>query len=240
MPIETIAHEGNTYPAFQAVGFASQFAFPFATKVCTGTGYDIGCNREEWKLPGAIPIDIQLPDDYHATNLPDGQVDYIFSSHCLEHLQDWVGVLDYWIEKIKPGGVLFLYLPHYDQSYWRPWSNRKHINILTPEYLNDYLMARKFHKKFISGRDLYHGFMVMAEKPQEVVKPDPSRMGLLPEEIDRLKSLFHKGPTEPLWIKAFEIYNLNNPQKTYSMNCRPCYVKVLKWHIDRQKLSTNQ
>lgn len=163
--IETIEFEGKSYPKLTSEGFAAQYAFPFAHKLCKGTGYDIGCNREEWKFPGAIAIDPVLTPEYHATNLPPLKVDYIFSSHCLEHVGDWVGVLDYWISKLQSGGVLFLYLPHPDQEYWMPWNNRKHVNSLSPDILNMYLKARKMNKVFTTGADLNYSFYAIAEKP---------------------------------------------------------------------------
>jgi predicted SAM-dependent methyltransferase len=149
---------------FQTKGFASKYCFPFANEVCVGIGYDIGCMKKEWAFPGAIPIDLTFDNGYHATNLPDGEVDYIFSSHCLEHINDWVGALDYWGTKLKKGGVIFLYLPDYSQEYWRPWNNRKHINILTPEYLKNYFEDKNFEKVFVSGVDLNNSFIVMVEK----------------------------------------------------------------------------
>lgn len=135
---------------------------PFAKELLEGDGYDIGCGNKDWAFPGAVPID--NGDKWNATKLPDGEVDYIFSSHCLEHIPDWVGVLDYWSTKLKPGGVLFLYLPHYSQTYWRPWNNRQHINILTPQYLKDYLIARGWANIMVADRDLYNAFAVVAEK----------------------------------------------------------------------------
>lgn len=162
--IEIVNFNGKTYPMFQTKGFASKYCFPFAKEVCTGTGYDIGCMKEEWSLPGSIPIDLSFDDGYHANNLPEGEVDYIFSSHCLEHINDWVGTLNYWDTKIKNGGVIFLYLPDYSQEYWRPWNNRKHFNILKPEYLMDYFKNKNYKKIFVSGIDLYNSFMVMVEK----------------------------------------------------------------------------
>jgi predicted SAM-dependent methyltransferase len=107
---------------------------------------------------------LTFDNGYHATNLPDGEVDYIFSSHCLEHINDWVGALDYWGTKLKKGGVIFLYLPDYSQEYWRPWNNKKHINILTPEYLKNYFEDKNFEKVFVSGVDLNNSFIVMVEK----------------------------------------------------------------------------
>lgn len=161
--IETISFNGKEYPKFQSEGFASKFAFPFAQQVCKGVGYDIGCNRIEWALPKSIPVDITL-SEYSANNLPETKVDYIFSSHCLEHLDKWVVVLDYWTSKLKQGGVLFLYLPHYDQEYWRAWNNRKHVNIFTPKIIKDYLISNGFKNVFVSERDLNHSFMAMGEK----------------------------------------------------------------------------
>ena len=96
--------------------------------------------------------------------MPDGEVDYIFSSHCLEHINDWVATLNYWSTKIKEGGVIFLYLPDYSQEYWRPWNNRKHVNIFKPEYIKDYFIDKGFKKIFVSGVDLYNSFAIMVEK----------------------------------------------------------------------------
>lgn len=162
--IETIEFKGKFYPKYQAEGFAAQFAFPFAKKVCTGKGYDIGCNNEQWKLPDAIGIDPLISGNLNATNLPVGLVDYIFSSHCLEHLDRWVNVLDYWYDHLKDGGVLFLYLPHPDQEYWLPQNNRKHINVLSPDMIEKYLIDKGYKNVFVSQRDLNHSFMCIAEK----------------------------------------------------------------------------
>lgn len=162
--IETINFDNTDYPIFQSQGFASQFAFPYAKNVCKGKGYDIGCMKKEWALPGSIPIDLSFDDDFNALNLPEKNVDYIFSSHCLEHILDWVAVLDYWTETIKDGGVIFLYLPDYSQKYWRPWNNRKHYNILSSEIIQDYFRHKAYRKVFGSGVDLNNSFMVMAEK----------------------------------------------------------------------------
>lgn len=50
----------------------------------------------------------------------NGTLDYIFSSHCLEHISDWESMLSILIRKIKVGGILFLYLPHESVINWRP------------------------------------------------------------------------------------------------------------------------
>ena len=162
--MKTIEFNDKKYPAFQAEGNASQFAMPFAKHFCVGEGVDIGCNRLEWAFPGAHAIDLNFNDGNDAYNFKYDNLDYVFSSHCLEHLPDWVAALDYWHTKLKDGGTLFLYLPHYHQEYWRPWNNRKHVHIFTPVILFDYLTSRGYKNIFISERDLNDSFMVVAEK----------------------------------------------------------------------------
>lgn len=163
--------KGETYPKFQSEGFASQFAFPYATKLIEPErkfGFDVGCMNPKWAFPHAQPIDLSFDDEWDALHLPSS-ADYIFSSHMLEHVPNWVDVLDYWTHDIlvKPESSLFLYLPDYSQVYWRPWNNRKHIHIFTPQILRDYLTDRGYTDILISGVDLNNAFMVYAEKSNE-------------------------------------------------------------------------
>jgi SAM-dependent methyltransferase len=162
MGIDVMRYREEVYPAFQAEGNAAQFAIPFARKVCKGIGYDIGCNRLEWKFDDAIPIDLTFGTD--ALDLPDTKMDYIFSSHCLEHLTSWVDALDHWGSRLKRDGVLFLYLPHYSQKYWRPWNNRKHNHAFTQDVIRDYLNDSYYKNVFVSGVDLNNAFIAMGQK----------------------------------------------------------------------------
>jgi SAM-dependent methyltransferase len=164
--VNTIEFKGSKYPAFQATGFASRFAFPFAQEVCKGTGFDIGYSKEEWKFPGAIGVEPCIDDRYNALRVPEvnGRIDYIFSSHCLEHIPNWVEVLDYWYDILDYEGVLFLYLPDFSQQYWRPWHNRKHVNCFTPEIIHAYMADKGYKNIFCSGIDLNNSFIIFGEK----------------------------------------------------------------------------
>jgi SAM-dependent methyltransferase len=160
-----IEYKSKKYPKYLIEGFASQFIIPFAKKFCKGVGYDIGCMKKEWSFPNSIPIDKNFDDGYDAMHLPiDKKVDYVFSSHCLEHTDNWVYILDYWTSVLKKGGILFLYLPHYDHIYWRPWNNRKHIHILTSQILKDYMIDKGYINIFHSERDLNDSFAIVGEK----------------------------------------------------------------------------
>jgi len=162
--MEIVKFGGDNYPQFQALGNASQFAIPFALHFCKGYGYDIGYCKEDLKFPGSIGIDKSETSDYDANNLPDKLVDYIYSSHCLEHVDNWVETLEYWISKINNGGILFLYLPDFSQKYWRPWNNRKHKHCLTPDLLKNFMIDHEMKNIFISGIDLNNSFMIVCEK----------------------------------------------------------------------------
>lgn len=164
--IEIVHHGGKNYPKFQTEGNSAQFAIPFAKHVCKGVGYDIGCNRAEWAFPGSIPIDPAI-NSWTATSLPReqyGLVDYVFSSHCLEHVQgSWFNVLKYWTGNLKKSGTLFLYLPDFSQTYWRPWNNNKHLHVFTPEIVKEALLALNLSNIFVSGVDLNNSFIAMGQ-----------------------------------------------------------------------------
>jgi SAM-dependent methyltransferase len=163
--MKVIDFKGNKYPFFQSTGNAAQFAIPFAKHICTGRGLDIGCMKKEWAFPGAIPIDIDFEDEWDAYNLPEDIYDYIFSSHCLEHLPNWVEALDYWTSRIVPGGHLFLYLPHPSQLYWAPFHNHKHYHSFEPELIESYLKSSgRYWNIFVSGADANNSFTAFAEK----------------------------------------------------------------------------
>lgn len=167
MPIEVIqGFNRDLVPKFMTDGNAARFCLPFAKEICVGDGLDIGAGKAEWAFPGAIVIDPKVnPDNgYNAMNLPEGKKwDYIFSSHCLEHLDRWVDALDYWYDCLKLGGILFLYLPDFSNEYWKPWNNRKHLSVFTPEIIYEYLKT-KYIKVRVSGVDAYDSFIAFGEK----------------------------------------------------------------------------
>lgn len=162
--MEFIFFNNKKYPLFQSLGNASQFSIPYANYFCKGKGYDIGFCKEEWKYPGAIGIDLSLNNGYHADNLPEERVDYIYSSHCLEHVDNWINTLELWISKLKENGILFLYLPDFSQEYWRPWNNKKHKHCFSPEIIKTFLYDKGMKNIFCSGIDINNSFMIVCEK----------------------------------------------------------------------------
>ncbi|HYE41464.1 MAG TPA: methyltransferase domain-containing protein, partial [Ramlibacter sp.] len=67
-------------------------------------------------------------------SIQDESVDAIFSSHLLEHIDDWQAALASWWACIKPGGHLVLYLPHRDlyPNIGQPGANPDHKHDFVP------------------------------------------------------------------------------------------------------------
>lgn len=155
-------HRGELFPAYLKTGNAAKFIAPAALHFCRGHGVDVGGGR--WPLEGANSID--LMDGGDAMALPHGPYDFVFSSHCLEHLADPVAALEHWKSKIRPTGVLFLYLPHPDMTYWRPTGNRKHLHEWQPAQMARMLGDLGFSDVMHSERDMYWSFAVVGFVPR--------------------------------------------------------------------------
>lgn len=113
-----------------------------------------------------MPIDPELDSRYHAMKLPDGEYDYILSSHMLEH---YVGrfqdAIEYWLTKVKESGIVFLYLPNCDyQKYWA-WGNKKHMHYLNPKIMKEFCETLNVKKHIVTdGYDLNGSFYCIIEK----------------------------------------------------------------------------
>lgn len=89
-----------------------------------GQGLDVGCGtRKCW--PHMIGVDHGkdhwgrgdadiLTDACSLVMFADASLNFVFSSHNLEHVVDYKAALKEWWRVLKPGGHLVLYLPHKD------------------------------------------------------------------------------------------------------------------------------
>jgi SAM-dependent methyltransferase len=159
---------GNFYPDYLTVGGASHAIFREALKFCRGSGIDIGGGF--WPLPNAVPVDKWCGPGLgrFTSDFKDGSLDYIFSSHCLEHIENWLEALEEWVKKLKPGGIIFLYLPHPDCAIWRPGSpfvGNGHKWIPFPQVIKRALQELGFEiLQFDDGPDAMQSFHVCARK----------------------------------------------------------------------------
>lgn len=163
-------YRGVQYPEYLKQGNAMQHIAATAAYFCKGKGIDVGGGK--WPLPAAeLCVDSGKlngkVDLAGADYLPGDDWDYIFSSHCLEHLPNPVATIEYWKTKLRVGGVLFLYLPHPDMVYWRPQNCRKHLHSWYPEQMADLLRDLGFAKVIHSERDLAWSFSVVGFKASD-------------------------------------------------------------------------
>ena len=107
-----------------------------------GKGIDVGCGPKK-AFPHFIGVDsckdtelfnIEIKPDVVCKDaadldfIDDGTLDFVFSSHLLEHIEDYHAALTNWWDKLKAGGHLVLYLPHCDlyPRIGTPGSNPDH------------------------------------------------------------------------------------------------------------------
>lgn len=160
---------GKQYPEFITKGNHSRFIMPVAKEVLKGKylGVDIGCKYKEWAYPGAILVDIDFDDEFHANHVPfHGTLEYIFSSHCLEHIEGWENTLSYWHSSLANNGILFLYLPDTYCEYWdtRFMPTERHVNNLNPRAIEQEMLKLGFKNIFYSERDAAYSFCIYGEK----------------------------------------------------------------------------
>ena len=106
-----------------------------AQKYCKGKGVDIGAS--DWSLDGAKPIEDNEEENAYQILEVDDSLDYVFSSHLLEHLSDPLKAIDVWRKKLKSGGILFLYLPHPSCHMWQKNNLKYHLWNPDPHYLEE-------------------------------------------------------------------------------------------------------
>jgi SAM-dependent methyltransferase len=72
--------------------------------------------QEEIKLTGEyLKVDVEAPGD----NLPfeDESVDFVISSHVLEHFWDPIKAIKEWMRVVKTSGYVFMIVPHKDRTF---------------------------------------------------------------------------------------------------------------------------
>ena len=160
---------GDFYPDYLTVGGNTFAIRRTAAAFCRGSGLDIGAGY--WPLPGSTPINPNRGPgmQFSLEDVPPASQDFVFSSHTLEHIEDWHNESDVWLSKVKPGGVLFLYLPHPECKLWHkdnPFMAQVHKWVPEPEIIVEFLLNRGL--SIVSrddGPDHSYSFYVCARKP---------------------------------------------------------------------------
>jgi SAM-dependent methyltransferase len=109
----------------------------FATRYFRGDGIDVGggidslalCRELFPLIRHMFTYEQEHGDAQLLANVADGSFDFLYSSHCLEHLRDPVEALRNWLRAVKPGGHLVVDVPDedlYEQGNWPSKFNSDH------------------------------------------------------------------------------------------------------------------
>lgn len=165
-------YRNHFYPDYLTVGGAGVAVFQKALAFCQGTGIDVGAGF--WPLPGSIPVDVNRGPgrEHKISDFKNDFLDYIFSSHCLEHIEEWEKEIHLWIQKLKCGGIMFLYLPHPDCEIWSPGSpfvGDGHKWAPSPDAVKNILIKEKLEiLAFDDGPDAMYSFYVCGRKVKTI------------------------------------------------------------------------
>jgi len=92
---------------------SKQFWGPTEEDATQGHGIDIGCGPDPVRAD-AIRFDRENGDANRITDFVHQEFDYVYSSHCLEHMDDPRQAILEWWKLVKPGGHLFVVVPDED------------------------------------------------------------------------------------------------------------------------------
>ena len=85
----------------------------FFDKYCKGEGLDIGYGADII-VPNCSGWDLRNGDAQYLSGVEDETFDFVYSSHCLEHMYDVQTALKNWFRVVKRGGYMILAIPHRD------------------------------------------------------------------------------------------------------------------------------
>lgn len=98
-------------------------------KYFAGFGIDIGAGGDPI-LPKVRQWEFNPDGDArYMKGVPDNEYDFVYSSHCLEHLTNVEESLTNWVRILKPGGYLFVIVPDwylYEHCIWPASFNLDH------------------------------------------------------------------------------------------------------------------
>jgi len=95
-------------------------------KYLRGSGIDIGAGNDPLRVVEGLVRgwDVAEGDAQVMPGVPDGVYDFVYSSHCLEHMRDVPEALRNWVRIIKPGGHLYVVVPDYVLYEKITWPSR--------------------------------------------------------------------------------------------------------------------
>jgi SAM-dependent methyltransferase len=101
--------------------------------ILQGKGIDIGCGPDR-VTPDVRPFEREHGDANVIAQYVTETFDFVFSAHCLEHMDDpWAALAEWW-KLVRPGGHLIFIVPDedlYEQGMWPSIFNPDHKSSFT-------------------------------------------------------------------------------------------------------------
>lgn len=85
----------------------------FFDKYCQGEWLDVGYGGDII-VPECAGWDLRNGDAQYLNGIPDESFDFVYSSYCIEYMDNVRVALQNWFRVVRHGGYLLLYLPHRD------------------------------------------------------------------------------------------------------------------------------
>lgn len=109
----------------------------FHSRYFVGHGIDIGGGPDPLgqyagifaQMLSARRWDLEDGDAQYMAGVADNSLDFVHSSHCLEHMVDVGVAVGNWLRILKPGGYLIVTIPEedmYEQGHWPSRFNGDH------------------------------------------------------------------------------------------------------------------
>ncbi len=91
-----------------------------------GSGIDIGAGADPLKVKSGTVRgwDMQDGDAQLMAGVSDDTYDFVYSSHCLEHMRDVTESLKNWLRILRSGGFLYVVVPEYVLYEKMCWPSR--------------------------------------------------------------------------------------------------------------------
>jgi len=172
-------------------GFESRKIKYLLPRYTRGRGLEIGCGMEK-AFPHFIGIDnghhfgkgaadiVGQADDL--SMFADEAMDFVFSSHVLEHMEDMEAALSEWGRVIRPGGYLILYVPSANlyPKCGEPGANPDHKHDIYPEEIEGLFDKVPYFWTLVefeerSRTDEYSIFVVLQKVAWDCQKPPVNR-----------------------------------------------------------------
>lgn len=95
-------------------------------KYFSGSGIDIGAGPDCISKHGydAYNWDLKDGDAQLLATVKDNSLDFVHSSHCLEHMVDPFEALKNWVRVCKPGGYIVILIPEEDLYEHKMWPSK--------------------------------------------------------------------------------------------------------------------